>query len=112
MIITQKLEGCISLAVGKSKNNPRYKTEFKNLIVDIGLNNAATNSISSLVTKCGVGSSSNTPTTGGTTLGQIIGSYASVGTSVYNHSSGVPVWYTYSRFTFTFQAGSVIGGLS
>lgn len=111
MIITQKLEGYISLAVGKSKNNPRYKTEFKNLIVDIGLNNAANNSISSLVTKCGVGSSSSTPTTGDTALGQQVGSYASVVTSTYNHSSGNPVWYTYGRFTFTFTAGSVTGDL-
>lgn len=111
MIITQKLEGYISLAVGKSKDRLRYKTEFKNLIVDLGLNNAATNSISSLVTKCGVGSSSNTPTTGDTVLGHQVGSYASVTTDAYNHSSGIPVWYTYGRFTFTFAAGSVTGDL-
>ena len=41
MIIKQKCEGFISLAVGKTYDNPRYKTEFKNLIVDQGLNNAA-----------------------------------------------------------------------
>lgn len=111
MLITQKLEGCISLAVGKSRDNPRYKTEFKNLIVDIGLNNAATTNIDNLVTKCGVGSSSNIPTTGDTVLGQQIGTYASVVTSTYNHSSGNPVWYTYSRFTFTFTSGSVTGDL-
>ena len=101
MIIKQRCEGFISLAVGKTVDNPRYKTEFKNLIVDQGLNNAASTAINTLVSRCKVGSSSNIPTTSDTALGQPVGSYTPVVTSTYNHSSGNPVWYTYGRFTYT-----------
>ena len=111
MIIKQKCEGFISLAVGKTINNPRYKTEFKNLIVDQGLNNAASTSINTLVTRCKVGSSSDIPTTSDTALGQQVGSYTPVITSFYNHSSGNPVWYTYGRFTYTFPVGTITGDL-
>ena len=111
MIIKQKCEGFISLAVGKTIDNPRYKTEFKNLIVDQGLNNAASTAINTLVTRCKVGSSSDIPTTGDNVLGQQVGDYTSVVTSFYNHSSGNPVWYTYGRYTYTFPAGSVTGDL-
>ena len=111
MIIKQKCEGFISLAVGKTIDNPRYKTEFKNLIVDQGLNNAASTAINTLVTRCGVGSSYDIPTTSDTTLGQQVGSYTPIVTSTYNHSSGNPVWYTYGRHTYTFPAGSVTGDL-
>ena len=111
MIIKQKCEGFISLVVGKTIDNPRYKTEFKNLIVDQGLNNAASTAINTLVTRCKVGSSSDIPTTSDTVLGQQVGGYTSVITSFYNHSSGNPVWYTYGRFTYTFPAGSVTGDL-
>ena len=111
MIIKQKCEGFISLAVGKTIDNPRYKTEFKNLIVDQGLNNAASTAINTLVTRCKVGSSSDIPTTGDNVLGQQVGDYTSVVTSFYNHSSGNPVWYTYGRFTYTFPVGFVTGDL-
>ena len=111
MIIKQKCEGFISLVVGKTIDNPRYKTEFKNLIVDQGLNNAASTTIDNLVTKCGVGSSSDIPTTSDTALGQPVGGYTPVVTSTYNHSSGNPVWYTYGRFTYTFPVGAVTGDL-
>ena len=111
MIIKQKCEGFISLTVGKDINNPRYKTEFKNLIVDQGLNNAASTAINALVTKCKVGSSSDIPTTSDTALGQPVGGYTPVVTSTYNHSSGNPVWYTYGRFTYTFPVGAVTGDL-
>ena len=111
MIIKQKCEGFISLAVGKTYDNPRYKTEFKNLIVDQGLNNAASTAINTLVTRCRVGSSSDIPTTSDTALGQPVGGYTSVVTSTYNHSSGNPVWYTYGRFTYTFPVGAVTGDL-
>lgn len=111
MIIEQKCEGFISLAVGKTIDNPRYKTEFKNLIVDQGLNNAASTAINTLVTRCKVGSSSDIPTTSDTVLGQPVGGYTSVVTSTYNHSSGNPVWYTYGRFTYTFPVGAVTGDL-
>ena len=111
MIIKQKCEGFISLAVGKTYDNPRYKIEFKNLIVDQGLNNAASTTIDSLVSRCRVGSSSEIPTTSDTTLGQPVGGYTSVITSTYNHSSGNPVWYTYGRFTYTFPVGAVTGDL-
>lgn len=111
MIIKQKCEGFISLIVGKTIDNPRYKTEFKNLIVDQGLNNAASTAINNLVTRCRVGSSSDIPTTSDTALGQPVGGYTSVVTSTYNHSSGNPVWYTYGRYTYTFPAGSVTGDL-
>lgn len=104
-------EGIISIGVGKDIDNPRYKTEFKNLIVDQGLNNAASTAINTLVTRCGVGSSSGIPTTSDTTLGQQVGSYTPVVTSTYNHSSGNPVWYTYGRFTYTFPVGAVTGDL-
>lgn len=108
---SQMCEGYISISVGKSVDNPRYKTEFKNLIVDTGLNNASTKDISLLVAKCSVGSSSDTPTTSDTALGQQVGSYTPVVTSTCNHSSGNPVWYTYSRYTYTFPVGSVTGDL-
>ena len=111
MIIKQKCEGFISLAVGKTIDKPRYKTEFKNLIVDQGLNNAASTVINTLVTRCKVGSSSDIPTTSDTALGQQVGSYTPVVTSIYNHSSGSPVWYTYGRFTYTFPVGAVTGDL-
>lgn len=111
MIIKQKCEGFISLAVGKTIDNPRYKTEFKNLIVDQGLNNAASTAINTLVTRCKVGTSSGIPTTSDTALGQQVGSYTPVVTSTYNHSSGNPVWYTYGRYTYTFPVGSVNGAL-
>ena len=111
MIIKQKCEGFISLVVGKTIDNPRYKTEFKNLIVDQGLNNAASSAINNLVSRCKVGSSSDIPTTSDTALGQPVGGYTPVVTSTYNHSSGNPVWYTYGRFTYTFPAGSVTGDL-
>lgn len=111
MIIEQKCEGFISLAVGKTIDNPRYKTEFKNLIVDQGLNNAASITIDNLVTRCKVGSSYDIPTTSDTTLGQQVGPYTPVVTSTYNHSSGNPVWYTYGRFTYTFPVGAVTGDL-
>ena len=104
-------EGIISIGVGKTIDNPRYKTEFKNLIVDQGLNKAASTAINTLVTRCGVGSSSGIPTTSDTTLGQQVGSYTPVITSTYNHSSGNPVWYTYGRFTYTFPVGAVTGDL-
>ena len=104
-------EGIISIGVGKTIDNPRYKTEFKNLIVDQGLNKAASTAINTLVTRCGVGSSSGIPTTSDTTLGQQVGSYTPVVTSTYNHSSGNPVWYTYGRFTYTFPVGAVAGDL-
>lgn len=104
-------EGIISIGVGKTIDNPRYKTEFKNLIVDQGLNKAASTAINTLVTRCGVGSSSGIPTTSDTTLGQQVGSYTPVVTSTYNHSSGNPVWYTYGRFTYTFPVGDVTGDL-
>ena len=111
MIIKQKCEGFISLAVGKTIDNPRYKTEFKNIIVDQGLNNAASTAINTLVTRCKVGSSSDIPTTSDTALGQQVGSYTPVVTSTYNHSSGNPVWYTYGRYTYTFPVEAVIGDL-
>lgn len=111
MIIKQKCEGFISLAVGKTVDTPRYKTEFKNLIVDQGLNNEASTPINNLVTKCKVGSSSDIPTTSDNVLGQQVGSYTPVITSTYNHSSGNPVWYTYGRFTYTFPVGDVTGDL-
>lgn len=111
MIIKQKCEGFISLAVGKTIDNPRYKTEFKNLIVDQGLNNAASTTINNLVIRCKVGSSYDIPTTSDTTLGQQVGSYTPVVTSTYNHSSGNPVWYTYGRYTYTFPVGTVTGDL-
>lgn len=111
MIIKQKCEGFISLTVGKTIDNPRYKTEFKNLIVDQGLNNAASTAINNIVSRCGVGSSSDIPTTSDTTLRQPVGGYTSVVTSTYNHSSGNPVWYTYGRFTYTFPVGAVTGDL-
>ena len=111
MIIKQKCEGFISLAVGKTIDSTRYKTEFKNLIVDQGLNNAASTAINTLVTRCKVGSSSDIPTTSDTVLGQQVGGYTSVVTSFYNHSSGNPVWYTYGRFTYTFPVGTVTGDL-
>ena len=111
MIIKQKCEGFISLAVGKTTDDLRYKTGFKNLIVDQGLNKAASTAINTLVTRCGVGSSSGIPTTSDTTLGQQVGSYTPVVTSTYNHSSGNPVWYTYGRFTYTFPVGTVTGDL-
>lgn len=104
-------EGIISIGVGKDIDNPRYKTEFKNLIVDQGLNNAASTAINTLVTRCKVGSSPNVPTTGDNALGQPVGSYTPVVTSTYNHSSGNPVWYTYGRYTYTFPVGSVTGDL-
>ena len=104
-------EGIISIGVGKTIDKPRYKTEFKNLIVDQGLNNAASTAINTLVARCKVGSSSDIPTTSDTVLGQPVGGYTSVITSTYNHSSGNPVWYTYGRFTYTFPAGSVTGDL-
>ena len=111
MIIKQKCEGFISLAVGKTIDNPRYKTEFKNLIVDQGLNNAASTEINNLVSRCKVGSSSDIPTTSDTSLGQPVGFSIPVATSFYSHSSGIPVWYTYGRFTYTFPVGAVTGDL-
>ena len=111
MIIKQKCEGFISLAVGKTINNLRYKTEFKNLIVDQGLNNAASTEINNLVSRCKVGSSSDIPTTSDTSLGQPAGFSIPVATSFYSHSSGNPVWYTYGRFTYTFPVGAVTGDL-
>ena len=104
-------EGIISIGVGKTIDKPRYKTEFKNLIVDQGLNNAASTAINTLVARCKVGSSSDIPTTSDTALGQPVGGYTSVITSTYNHSSGNPVWYTYGRFTYTFPVGAVTGDL-
>ena len=110
--ISQKLEAYISFSVGKSQDNIRYKTSFKNLIVDNGLNNAATSTIDSLTTRCRLGSSAGNITTGDTDLGNRVGSFATATSPTYGHSSGNPVWYTYARYNYVFAAGSVVGDLA
>lgn len=110
--ISQKLEAYISFSVGKSQDNIRYKTSFKNLIVDNGLNNAATLTIDSLTTRCRLGSSTGNITTGDTDLGNRVGSFATATSPIYGHSSGNPAWYTYARYNYVFAAGSVVGDLA
>lgn len=100
-------EGCYKLETLDANGNVTRSTGWiPNLILDQGLLRMGTNS--DYLNVCSVGSGTATPQPGDTALQDKIAQSSAV-SQVVNGARAEAPYYAYSRRTFTFTAGSVVG---
>ena len=104
-----KFEGILCLRVSRPDGTLRvYTGEFRNLILDNGLNRMG---VGSFMTHCHVGSGSTPPANSDTALVAFVASTATVHSSSNGTAPSSP-YYGYHRRTFRFAAGVAAGNLT
>lgn len=107
MIILPEANSCGRFKVVVIKPSGKLHTLFTNLIVNNGLSRMGANS--DFMNFCRAGSGNAPPSTTDTALQNQIGSVGSAVT--VNGAQSAAPYYAYSRKTFTFPVGSVVGPL-
>ena len=105
------LEGIVHFKLTNSKTGETRQFEFKNLILDSGLNRFAVSG--SLITGCILGSSGTTPVVSNTTISNILGSSITLQASGAGSSNTTVLPYYTSRYwTYRFLEGVATGNIS
>ena len=105
------LEGIVHFKLTNSKTGETRQFEFKNLILDSGLDRYAVNE--DLITGCILGSSGTTPVVSDTTISNILGSSTTLQASGAGSSNTTVLPYYTSRYwTYRFIEGVATGNIS
>ena len=107
------LEGIVHFKLTNSKTGETRQFEFKNLILDSGLDYFIANVYGDIITGCILGSSGTTPVVSDTTISNILGSSTTrpaYGEGSYNTT--VLPYYTSTYWTYRFIEGVATGNIS
>ena len=105
------LEGIVHFKLTNSKTGETRQFEFKNLILDSGLDHFAGSG--NLITGCILGSSGTTPVVSDTTISNILGSSTTLQASGAGSSNTTVLPYYTSRYwTYRFLEGVATGNIS
>jgi len=105
------LEGIVHFKLTNSKTGETRQFEFKNLILDSGLNRFAVSG--NLITGCILGSSGTTPVVSDTTISNILGSSTTLQANGEGSSNTTVLPYYTSRYwTYRFIEGVATGNIS